>query len=115
MLERAAQLNPESPASPHALCWYHTFDGHPEEALPYCERTVSLDPSGAYIESLAVTHAKLGEYEKAIDELEAYLEYLRSYSPQDFENESSQVNAWIDMLKAQVDPFDQETILAILR
>jgi tetratricopeptide (TPR) repeat protein len=115
LLERAAQLNPESPASPHALCWYHTYDGQPEKALPYCERAVSLDSSDVYIESLAVTHAKLGEYEKAISELEAYLEYLRSNSTEDYQNESSLVNSWIDMLKKQVDPFDQETILVILQ
>jgi tetratricopeptide (TPR) repeat protein/transcriptional regulator with XRE-family HTH domain len=115
LLEQAAQLDPESPASPHAICWYHTYDGHPEEALPYCEQAVSLDPSGVYLESLAVTHAKLGEYEKAITELEAYLEYLRSNSQQEFEDESSLVNSWIDKLRAHVDPFDRETILAILR
>ncbi len=115
LLESAAQLNPESPASPHALCWYYTFDGKPAEALPYCKRAVSLDPSGAYIESLAITHAKLGQYEEAITELEAYLKYLRSNSPEEFENESTLVYSWIDLLEAQVDPFDRETILAILR
>ncbi|MGD2057839.1 MAG: tetratricopeptide repeat protein [Anaerolineales bacterium] len=115
LLKKAVQLNSDAPASPHALCWYHTLDGKPDKALPYCERAVSLDPSGAYIESLAITHAKLGEYAAAIAELNAYLDYLESNSPKEYEQELSLVNSWIDLLAAELDPFDRETILSILR
>lgn len=115
LLERAAELNPDSPFSPHALCWYLTLDGNPEAALPHCDRAVDLDPSGAYIESRAVTHAKLGEFETAIVELEEYLRYLEETSPEEYQEEYELVNSWMTSLEAGVDPFNQGLILEILQ
>jgi tetratricopeptide (TPR) repeat protein len=115
LLKHASELNPDSPSSPHALCWYLTLEGNPQAALPYCDRAFSLAPSGVYIESRAVTHAKLGEYETAILELEQYLDYLESQSPEEFKAEAPLVTSWIEMLELGIDPFDRETILTILR
>jgi tetratricopeptide (TPR) repeat protein/transcriptional regulator with XRE-family HTH domain len=115
LLEKAMSINPDSPSSSHALCWYHSLDGRPEEALPYCDLAVSLNSSGLYSESRGVTLAMLGYVDDGISEMNSYLEYLRENDPDSFEVEGPIRLEWIRKLKEGINPFDEDTILQILQ
>ncbi|MFA9406951.1 MAG: helix-turn-helix domain-containing protein [Anaerolineales bacterium] len=114
LLEEAMSINPDSPSSSHALCWYHSLDGRPEEALPYCDLALSLNTSGIYSESRGVTLAMLGDVDEGISEIGAYLEYLKENDPDSYEVEAPIRFEWIRKLEEGTNPFDEDTILQIL-
>jgi tetratricopeptide (TPR) repeat protein len=114
LLEEAMSINPDSPSSSYALCWYHSLDGRPEEALPYCDLAVSLNTSGIYSESRGVTLAMLGDVDEGISEIGAYLKYLRENDPDSYEVEAPIRLEWIRKLEEGTNPFDDDTILQIL-
>lgn len=115
LLEEAMSINPDSPSSSHALCWYHSLDGRPEEALPYCDLAVSLNSSGLYSESRGVTLAMLGYVDDGISEMNTYLDYLRENDPDSYEVEGPIRREWIRKLEEGINPFDEDTILQILQ
>lgn len=67
VLEQAARLAPESPATQSALGLYWLDQGQPLKALPFLERALELDPaSGPFTASLAAAEAEAGDIQRAL-------------------------------------------------
>ena len=113
--EVAAALDPNSPSIHNALCWYMSIAGNPDEALQYCERALMLDPSANNYDSLGLTLAFLKQYEEAIQAFETGLDLMEDDDPERYLSLSSSRLAWIEALSAGKNPFDEDTLEALLR
>lgn len=56
------------------LCWYLSVVGNPDEALPYCEQAVSMDPIAVYLDSRGVAYAMLGRTDEAVADFQKVIE-----------------------------------------
>jgi tetratricopeptide (TPR) repeat protein len=56
------------------LCWYLAIAGKPEEALPYCEEAVFIEPIAMYLDSRGLVYAMLGRTDEAIADFEKVIE-----------------------------------------
>ena len=109
-LRRASDLSPYDPVFNNALCWQLGVRGQPEEALPFCDLAVEVDPAGMARDSRGLVYATLGRTNEAIADLEAFLSWV------DTEGEACRSHygpsrlAWIEALKSGGNPFDAETL-----
>jgi tetratricopeptide (TPR) repeat protein len=114
LLEGVVGANPVSVEALNALCWYTSLAGRPEEALPHCDQAVELDPSGFSNDSRGLALALLGRYEEAAQEFQYFLETLQSEDMEAYQRFVSSREAWIEMLEADQNPFDQAMLRALL-
>ncbi len=105
-LEKAHQLAPDSPGVNNALCWTYALMQQPQKAMPYCDKAVTLDPSGASHDSRGVARAQAGDYAGAIADFQYFLDHFQSPDPSDV----ALRRAWIKTLEAGRNPFDAETL-----
>ena len=112
--ELAATFDPNSSSIQNALCWHLSIAGNPEEAFAYCERALELDPSGNNYDSLGLTLALLGNYEEAIQAFQTGLDLLEHYDPERYLALSASRLVWIEALSSGENPFDQDTLEALL-
>ncbi len=106
-LRWAQALSPNNVVFNRVLCWQMAVSGSAEEALPVCERAVAHDPTNQSSEARGVAYALTGRTEKAIVDLEAFLEWVE-VSPKDSCRDlymQSRVD-WIDELRSGNNPFD---------
>ena len=61
---------------PTSLCWTYALQQQAEQALPYCERAVKIDPQSVYRNTRGLAYALLGRYDAAIEDFQAYIEWL---------------------------------------
>jgi len=108
-LRRAYELNPDAPGVNNALCWLYALLQRPQEAMPFCDRAVELDPSGDAYDSRGVARAQLGDIEGAIADFEAFLDALAD-DPEALARYGPSRRAWIEQLRAGKQPFDAETL-----
>jgi tetratricopeptide (TPR) repeat protein/transcriptional regulator with XRE-family HTH domain len=108
--EHVLTLEEDHAGAANALCWAFALEQAPESALPYCERAVDLDPSGASRDSRAIVYAELGRYTEAIADIEAYLLAMQAQDSSAYARLSPTRQAWIRMLKNGQNPFDQATL-----
>jgi tetratricopeptide (TPR) repeat protein len=108
--EHVLSLEPDHAGAHNALCWALALERAPETALPYCERAVALDASGASRDSRAVVYAEMGRYAEAIADLEAYLLALQTQDSEAYRRSGPVRRAWIQELKNGRDPFDRTTL-----
>ena len=113
-LRWAQALSPNNVAFNRVLCWQMAVSGSPQDALPVCERAVAHDPTDQSREARGVAYALTGRTEKAIADLEAFLEWVDA-SPKDSCRDTYwQSRAdWIDELRSGNDPFDPATLRAL--
>jgi hypothetical protein len=81
----------------------------PEEALPYCEQAVEIDPAGYILDSRGLVYAMLGKYPEAASDFEAALNAETFYG-----DEITQRQEWVSALNAGTNPITDE-VLAQLR
>ena len=113
-LRWAQGLSPSNVAFNRVLCWQMAVSGSPQEALPVCERAVAHDPTDQSREARGVAYALTGRTEKAITDLEAFLEWVDA-SPKDSCRDlywQSRAD-WIDDLRSGTDPFNPATLRAL--
>jgi len=67
--ERAVSLDPNSAENLMRLGWVLTWAGRAEEAIPYIQNAIRLNPlpPASYFVQLAVSYRDSGQYEKAIE------------------------------------------------
>jgi tetratricopeptide (TPR) repeat protein/transcriptional regulator with XRE-family HTH domain len=98
----------------NTLCWYLSLAGRPDEALPYCDRAVAMNPSGYTNDSRGLALALLGRYEEAAQEFRNFLSTLVSHNPTAYQYFAPTRSAWIEALQDGRNPFDEETLETLL-
>ena len=72
------------------------LDQQPEQALPSCDQAVDRDPTGASRDSRGIVYAQLGRTDEAVIELEAYLTWLETLSPEFYESAQRAAGRGVD-------------------
>ncbi len=111
---RAYELDPDSPGVNNALCWTYALLQRPEEAMPFCDRAVELDPSGYAYDSRGVARAEMGDFEGAIADFQAFLNALAD-DPEALARFGPRRRAWIEQLRSGENPFDTATLDALFQ
>jgi tetratricopeptide (TPR) repeat protein/transcriptional regulator with XRE-family HTH domain len=112
-LRRAQTLAPDAPGPNNALCWEYALQAKPEEALPYCDRAVALDPTPFSRDSRGVVYALLGRNEAAIAEFQSFVTWLQGQAESVYNRYAPKRLAWIEALRQDTNPFDQATLDAL--
>lgn len=105
-LRRAQELAPEAPGPYNALCWEYALQSRPEEALPYCDQAVALDPTPFSRDSRGVVYALQGRNTEAIVEFESFVSWLQGQPQAIYEHYVPERRAWIEALRQGRNPFD---------
>ena len=98
----------------NTLCWYMSLAGRPEEALPHCDLAVEMNPSGYTNDSRGLALALLGRYTDAAQEFQYFLDTLASNNPPAYLYFGPTRSAWIVELEDGRNPFDAETLQALI-
>ncbi len=113
---RAQTLDPQviiSADSWNNLCWFGALKGYTTEVLAACERAVALDPKNANNrDSRGVVRAQLGDFQGAIADFQAFIDWLdatEENSP-DWENTKVERKQWIQALRKGNNPFTPEQL-----
>ncbi len=96
------------------LCWFMSLVGRAEEGLPYCERALSIDPDyGLAYDSRGLAYALLGDYEKAVEDFDRFLEWLGTQSSDTYDRYGPRRERWVESLSKGENPFDEAELLAL--
>jgi uncharacterized protein YjbI with pentapeptide repeats len=96
------------------LCWAGSLRGGAGEVLFACERAVELDPGhGGFRDSRGVARALTGNRDGAIEDFEAYIAWAPGQGRP--EERIIRRRAWVQQLRAGHDPFDGDTLTALLQ
>ena len=108
---RSQELDPRKPEFNRTLCWQLTVVGEPEQALPFCELAIDLEPSGTALDGRGFAYAVMGRNADAVADLRAFLSWLDT-SPKDScrDHYRPSRQAWVEDLEAGRSPFDVETL-----
>ncbi len=109
-LRRAYELAPDAAGTNNALCWGYALQASPEDALPYCDRAVALDPTLLSRDSRGVVYALLGRNAAAITEFESFMTWLREQPQATYDRYAPKRQAWIEALRQGRNPFDAATL-----
>lgn len=115
-LEKTLQLTPDYYPAYNGLCWGYALAQEAQQALPYCDKAVARDETGASHDSRAIVYTQLERYAEAAADFTAYLTWIEeSYGPRLYERyRGPQVEEWIDAVNQGENPFTSE-LLASLR
>ena len=96
------------------LCWFMSLAGRAAEGLPYCERALRIDPDYylAY-DSRGLAHAMLGDYQKAIEDFNKFLEWLDTQPSHTYDRYGPRREQWVESLSKGENPFDEAELLAL--
>ena len=114
ILEKALDLRPDYGNALNILCWGYALEQQPEQALPYCQQAIEIDPQPIFLDSRALVYALLGDYPAAIADFQAYIAWLEQQPGDDRQHALARRQAWIDKLEAGENPFTP-TVLSELR
>ena len=113
-LAQVQTLAPDYAPANNALCWGYGLSVDPVTALPYCDAAVAADPTGASLDSRAMTLAQLGRYAEAAADLRAYLDWVRATYPALYSKyRGPQVEGWIELLDRNENPFTPAALEAL--
>ncbi len=108
---RATELDPEYADPFNSACWSYALLNQPQEALPYCDSAIALDPLPYYYDSRGLANALLGNTAAAIDDFQVYVdEFSDSEADRDLVEKRE---AWIAALEAGEDPFTPAVLEAL--
>ena len=112
-LEASAPDLAVSASTYNQLCWFGALWGFPEEVLFACNKAAKLDPeNGDYIDSRGLALAMLGDYESAIEDFEFFVAFANELGlPREIIEQREQ---WIEALRLDIYPFDEETLRILL-
>jgi tetratricopeptide (TPR) repeat protein len=85
------------------LCWYLALVGEPQDALPHCEKAVSIDPDPIYLDSRGLAYAMLGMEEEAIADFDIVINELGSALDPSLVEIRESREKWVADLEAGVD------------
>lgn len=111
--KKAYELVPDSSGVNNALCWTHALMQQPQKAMPYCDKAVELDPSGASHDSRGIARAQLGDFEGAISDFQYYLDHYQAVNPEAYAHDAPARRAWIRALQQGRNPFDAATLMQL--
>jgi tetratricopeptide (TPR) repeat protein len=112
--KQGASLDPDSASIQNALCWNLSLTHQPDQALPYCDRAIALDPSANNYDSLGLALALLGRDAEAIEAFRTSLDLFQDTDPARYAVISHSRLAWIAALESGQDPFDEGTLKSLL-
>ena len=98
----------------NTLCWHLSLAGRPDEALPHCDLAVEMNPSGYTNDSRGLALALLGRYEEAAQEFQNFLDFLEIEEPIAYQHFIPTRSEWIISLEDGQNPFDAETLQALI-
>jgi tetratricopeptide (TPR) repeat protein len=108
--ERVLELDADHAGAANGLCWAYALEQAPESALPYCERAVALDSTGAGLDSRAIVYGELGRYTEAAADMESYLQSLRAQDETNYARLSPLREEWLTALRTGRNPFGRATL-----
>ncbi|MYB48054.1 MAG: tetratricopeptide repeat protein [Dehalococcoidia bacterium] len=113
-LHHVLTMDSDHKGSLNNLCWFMSVGGRAAEGLPYCERAINVDPdySLAY-DSRGLAYAMLGDYEKAIEDFDRFLEWLGTQPSDTYERYGPRRERWMKSLSKGENPFDEAELLAL--
>ena len=112
--KRAIELAPDDPGAFNQLCWYMSLTGRPADALPHCNRSLSLDPNLYYAyDSRGLALALLGDYEKAVEDFTKFLDWAKTQSRFDYDKYGPARERWVESLKKGENPFTKKELQAV--
>ena len=109
-IQEAIDLNPKSAAAYNNMCWLYGVFNQPEDAVQFCEKAVSLNADYWTRDSRGLVYALLGENKKAIDDFQAYVDWVQKNAPEINRAESARRQAWIASLKNGKNPFTEKVL-----
>ena len=110
-LRRAQRLKPADVTFNDTLCWQMAVTGDPESALRYCNISALHEPTGRTLDSRGFVYALMGEYDAAIADFEAFLEWAEASSKDTCaEYYRPSRSDWIEKLRAGQNPFDTQAL-----
>ncbi len=110
-LQRTLVLDPDYASASNGLCWGYGVLGQPEAALPHCEEAIKNDSTGSSRDSRAITYAQLGRYTEAVDDLTAYLAWVKASYPGLYgKYRGPEVEEWIRDLESGENPFTPDLL-----
>ncbi len=108
---RAQELVPWDFTFNNTLCWQLGLQRLGEQALPFCERALSIQPEGPVLDSRGLVFAVMGRASEAVEDFEAFLAWVdASTKASCAPRYGSTRAAWINDLEAGRDPFDAQTL-----
>ncbi len=116
--QEAQTLDPTleiSAGSWNNLCWFGSLWGHAADVLPACEQAVEqADPEdiAGYRDSRGVARSVTGDYNGAIEDFTVFVEWAKENGQ--YERYGAKREAWIATLETGQNPFDEETLQALL-
>ena len=107
-------IDPDHTGALNNLCWFMSLADRASEGLPYCERALSIDPDYylAY-DSRGLAYAMQGDYEKAIEDFNKFLEWLGTQSSHTYGRYGPRRERWVESLSKGENPFDEAELLAL--
>ena len=114
-ISEAQELDPDVYISSgvwNDLCWYGALSGYAAEVFEACETAVEIHPeNGGHRDSRGVARAILGDYEGAIDDFQAFIDWAQVFVAD--ETKALERQRWIEDLEKGINPFDEETLDAL--
>jgi len=74
LTEQMLGINPNNAEAHYSLGYIYRFTGMLNESIREMEKAVALEPQNPRFRTLGITYINIGEYEKALDALEAFEE-----------------------------------------
>jgi tetratricopeptide (TPR) repeat protein len=114
-LKRALGLAPDNASVLNALCWGYALDAQAAQALPYCDRAVAVDLTGASHDSRGVVYAELDRLPEAAAEIRAFLDWaagepVAEAPAGDYAAIVPERRSWLAALQAGHNPIDHATL-----
>ncbi|MCB0166741.1 MAG: tetratricopeptide repeat protein [Anaerolineae bacterium] len=107
--KKAIELDPEYVDALNNLCWWGSLTGRVDEVFEYCERAVELAPNdGGRRDTRGVARALRRDYSGALEDFKFAVDWFRLND--DYETHLSKREAWIRILEADQNPFDEATL-----
>ncbi len=113
--EMAIKLKPNYVKALNNLCWVGTLSIDPPDVIDVCDKAVELaeeSEMGLMQDSRGVARVLTGDYDGAIADFQAYIEWLKASNR--YEPGAQGREAWIEMLEQGQNPLDDETRRVLL-
>lgn len=113
-LDSAALAYPQPAELFNLICRGYVLDNLPEQALPYCDKAIDLEPHPRFFDSRGLAHALLGQTTAAINDVQIYTDWLAQQSGDECQRTLQARQQWLDNL-AQGQPILSPETVAQLR
>jgi hypothetical protein len=110
IIQLAMATNDPNPSN--SVCLHGVLQGLAEVVLPVCDHAFEIAPSDDRIHDSRGCRALIGDYQGAIEDFTRYVEWTRAVDIVDTLIQRRE--AWIAELQADRNPFDAETLEALL-